>query len=171
MPILVPDDDATSWIRLPFLRSSKYSKLAQDEHEFSPTTTTTKLKRRLNIPWEQWAVLILSVVLFAVSITLFKKTIKTSLEVDKFTEDGHLRPQAFWPYGMTEPLQGYEIFLSRNDYLYHGWFELTDCACNTVPAVDVRFEDFPEYRATDGAGSQVWKDLMPSKCCVLRDAF
>src|SRR5277367_1748144 len=41
---LVPDDDATSWIRLPFL-SSKCSKLAQDEHDSSPAIE--KSKRRL----------------------------------------------------------------------------------------------------------------------------
>jgi hypothetical protein len=50
MPLLVPDDDdATSWIRLPFL-SSKYSKLAQDEHDSSPAIENPK--RRLNISWE-----------------------------------------------------------------------------------------------------------------------
>lgn len=103
MPLLVPDDDVTSWIRLPFL-SSKYSKLAQDEHELSspppPTTAAAagRRKPRLDIPWQQWAVLSLSIVLFAVSVLLFKNTITKSLQVDKFTKDGHLRPQAFWPY-------------------------------------------------------------------------
>jgi hypothetical protein len=97
MPLLVPDDDATSWIRLPFL-SSKYSKLAQDEHDSSPTIEKTG--RRLNVPWQHWAVLGLSSVLFIISITVFKKTITKSLEVDRFTADGHLRPQAFWPYSM-----------------------------------------------------------------------
>jgi hypothetical protein len=92
MPLLVPDDDATSWIRLPFL-SSKYSKLAQDEHE-----PPARPKRRLDIPLEQWAVLSLALVLFAASVVLFKQTITKSLQVDKFTEDGHVRPQAFWPY-------------------------------------------------------------------------
>jgi hypothetical protein len=92
MPLLVPDDDATNWIRLPFL-SSKYSKLAQDEHD-----SIEKTKARLNIPWEYWAVLGLSTVLFIISITVFKKTITKSLEVDRFTADGRLRSQAFWPY-------------------------------------------------------------------------
>ena len=100
MPLLVPDDDATSWIRLPFL-SSKYAKLAQDEHE--PSTSIGKPKRGLNVPIEQWMVLGLSVVLFTVSVLLFKKTITTSLEVDRFTKDGHLKPQAFWPYSMLPP--------------------------------------------------------------------
>jgi hypothetical protein len=94
MPLLVPDDDATSWIRLRFL-SSKYSKLAQDEHE-----PAARPKWRLDIPWEQWAVLGLAIVLFIVSVVLFKQTVTKSLQVDKFTEDGHLRPQAFWPYSM-----------------------------------------------------------------------
>jgi hypothetical protein len=99
MPLVVPDEDVTSWIRLPF-RSSKYSKLAQDEQELATTSPrTAKPKRRLDVPLEQWAVLGLSIVLFAIAAVLFKQTITRSLQVDKFTEDGHLRPQAFWPYG------------------------------------------------------------------------
>jgi hypothetical protein len=47
---------------------------------------------------EHWTILGLSAVLFTISITVFKKTITKSLEVDRFTADGHLRPQAFWPY-------------------------------------------------------------------------
>ena len=46
----------------------------------------------------------LSVILFIISITIFKKTITKSLEVDRFTKDGHLKPQAFWPYSIAAPV-------------------------------------------------------------------
>src|SRR2546421_10793019 len=53
MSLLVSDDDTTSWIRLPF-PSSKYSKVAQDEHDSSPAIEKTKRAfrpgRLLNLP-------------------------------------------------------------------------------------------------------------------------
>lgn len=52
-------------------------------------------------------VLGLLLVLFTASVMLFQTTMRKSLQVDKFTKDGHLKPQAFLAvqYASRSPLE------------------------------------------------------------------
>jgi hypothetical protein len=76
----------------------------------------------------------------------------------KFTADGHLRPQAFWPYGMycsCKPALQVEELVGCH-WAFNGWL------VHTVPEEEVTSKDSLEYQATDEAGDQAWEKLLPS---------